>query len=245
MPNWLHVLRGPDWRKRTHRGIMPYAIQPSLRKRSMDFRTHVTQEKKRLAQQRQAAEKRTTEVESQLRELGGELEAIHGELAAIEAYEKASTATAAPRRRRASKADASTPPTRARRRRRGSRRAEILSAITSFGSAGVGRGGIIDALNVKGDKSAEQSVSNALAALKKSGEVSHQDGKYIVVTGDSGLRKLRRRPPWSDRSSGATSSSVNVLALLSGADARTAPSRRSDPLDRRRVSMANGAAYVA
>ena len=152
----------------------------------MDFRTHVTQEKKRLAQQRQAAEKRTAEIESQLRELGGELEAIKGELAAIEAYEKASTATAAPRRRRASRADASRPATRTRRRRRGSRQAEVLSAIAAFGSAGVGRGGIIDALSVKGDKSAEQSVSNALAALKKSGAVAHEDGKYIVATGDSG-----------------------------------------------------------
>lgn len=56
--------------------------------------------------------------------------------------------------------------------------------IAAFGSAGVRRGGLIDALNVKGNKSAEQSVSNALAALKKSGAVAHRDGKYIVATRD-------------------------------------------------------------
>ena len=150
----------------------------------MDFRTHVTQEKKRLAQQRQAAEKRATEIESQLRDLGAELKAVDAELLAIEAYENARGETPAPRRRRARKADAPTPVRRTRRRRRGSRRGEILSAIAAFGSTGVGRGGIIDALNVKGDKSAEQSVSNALAALKQSGAVMHQDGKYSMATDD-------------------------------------------------------------
>lgn len=149
----------------------------------MDFRTHVTQEKQRLAQQRQAAAKRVAEIESQLSDLGAELQAIDGELAAIAAYENARGDTPAPRRRRARKADAATPAT-TTRRRRGSRQAELLSVIASFGSAGVGRGGIIDALNVKGDKSAEQSVSNALAALKKSGAVAHQDGKYTVAAGD-------------------------------------------------------------
>lgn len=147
----------------------------------MDFRTHVTQEQKRLAQQRQAAEKRATEIESQLSHLGAGLKVIDGELAAIEAYENARGETPAPRRRRTRKGDAPPPAKTTRRRRRGSRRAEILSAIAASGSAGVGRGDIIDTLNVKGDKAAERSVSNALAALKKSGAVTHQDGKYIVT----------------------------------------------------------------
>lgn len=147
----------------------------------MSFSTHVAEEKKRLAQQRQAARKRTTEIESQLRDLGSELEAIDGELKAIEAYENARAGTRAPRRRRAPKAAAPTPAT-TRRRPRGSRRTEVLSVIASFGSVGVGRGGVIDTLKVKGDKSAEQSVSTALAALKKSGAVAHQDGKYVMAT---------------------------------------------------------------
>ncbi|MDE0350239.1 MAG: hypothetical protein OXM56_11115 [Gammaproteobacteria bacterium] len=151
----------------------------------MNFRTHVTEEKKRLAQRRRAAEKRATEIESQLSDLRAELNVVDGELAAIEAYEKARGETPSPRRRRARKADAPAPAKTTRRRRRGSRRAEILSAIAAFGGTGVGRGGIIEALNVKGDKSGEQSVSNALAALKKSGAVTHRDGKYAIATGDA------------------------------------------------------------
>ena len=148
----------------------------------MAFRTHVTQEKKRLAQQRRAAEKRTAEIESQLSDLRGELDTIDGELWAIAAYESARSDAPAPRVRRRPKADAPSPARTTRRRRRGSRQAEILSVIASFGTDGVARGGVIATLNVKGDRSAEQSVTNALAALKKSGAVAHQDGKYTVAT---------------------------------------------------------------
>ena len=151
----------------------------------MNFRTQVTQEKKRLAQQRQAIEKRATEIDPQLSDLRAELDVIAGELAAIEAYENARGEAPAPRRRRARKADVPAPATTTRRRRRGSRRAEILSAIAAFGATGVGRGGIIEALNVKGDKSGQQSVSNALAALKKSGAVTHRDGKYAMAIPDA------------------------------------------------------------
>ena len=153
----------------------------------MDFSTQVIQEKKRLVTQRQAAQERTTKIESQLSDLASELAAIDGELAAIEAYEKARSDVPARRRRRAPKAAAPAPAGTARRRRRGSRRTEILSVIASFGSAGVGRGDIIDTFDVKGDKSAEQSISSALAALKKSGAVKHQDGKYIAATGESAV----------------------------------------------------------
>lgn len=150
----------------------------------MAFRTQVAEEKKRLSQQRRDTEKRIGALESELGALAAEMKGIDAELAAIEAYESATTAPA-PRKRRARKTDASpratpAPAKRTRRRRRVSRRAEIVSAIASFGAAGAGRADIIRTLDVKGDKSAEQSVSNALAALKKSGEVAHQDGKYIA-----------------------------------------------------------------
>ena len=57
-------------------------------------------------------------------------------------------------------------------------RLDLGAVIEAAGSDGIGRAGIIEQLNVKGDKSAEQSVSNALANLKKSGAVAHGDGKY-------------------------------------------------------------------
>lgn len=106
---------------------------------------------------------------SQLNDLGAELRTIDGELAALAAYENARATR--PRQGVAPCAR----PTRRRVPRQGagaagvSRQAEILSAIAAFRSDGVGPGGIINALNVRRNKSAEQSVSNALAALKKSG----------------------------------------------------------------------------
>ena len=145
----------------------------------MDFRAQVAEQKKRLAQQQREVRKRMTEVEAQLGDLASELQGIDGEMAAIEAYENAIPGKPASRARRGSKSDA--PRARSRRRRpRGSRRAEILSAIAAFGSAGATRQDIIAALNAKGDRSAERSISNALAALKKSGAVAHEDGKYVA-----------------------------------------------------------------
>lgn len=89
------------------------------RELSVAFRTHVTQEKKRLAQQRRAAEKRTAEIESPLSNLHGEIGVIDGELPAIAAYESARSDAATPRVRRRPRADAPTPARKTRRRRRG------------------------------------------------------------------------------------------------------------------------------
>jgi hypothetical protein len=36
-------------------------------------------------------------------------------------------------------------------------------------------------MGVKGKRSAEQSVSNALSALKKAGQLDSRDGKYVVL----------------------------------------------------------------
>ena len=155
----------------------------------MDFRTYVAQEKKRLTQQRKDAEKRVSSLESELQALVAELKNIDNEMEAIQAYETAKASVPAPARRRAPKADAGAraPVKPTRRRRKASRRAEIVAAIASFGEAGAGRAEIIETLNVKGDKSAEQSVSNALAALKKAGEVGHQDGKYVAQAAESSV----------------------------------------------------------
>ena len=141
----------------------------------MDFRTHVAQEKKRLTQRRKEVEKRVSSLESELPALVAELKNIDNEMEAIQAYEAAKASVPAPARRRAPKVDdarARAPVKQTRRRRKASRPAEIVAAIASFGEAGAGRADIIQTLNIKGDKSAAQSVSNALAALKKAGEVA-------------------------------------------------------------------------
>ncbi len=120
----------------------------------MDFKDYAAQEKNRLIAERDVIERK--------------LQALDN---AIQAYEDSvGPASAAP---------GAAPAKKTRRRRRSSRRAEIVKVIGESGSDGIGRAGVILALKVKGNKSAEQSVSNTLSALKKAGEVRHEDGKYF------------------------------------------------------------------
>ena len=61
---------------------------------------------------------------------------------------------------------------RQRRRSRGpSRRPRILAALKSS-SNGITRGEILEKLHAKGNKSAEQSITNALSNLKKAGQIT-------------------------------------------------------------------------
>ncbi len=127
----------------------------------MDFRDYAAEEKKRLVAERDVIERKLNALDN-----------------AIRAYEDSVAPAPAPAPK-AAPATPATPAKRTRRRRRSSRRNEIVRVIGESGSDGIGRAGIILALNVKGNKSAEQSVSNTLSALKKSGEVRHADGKYF------------------------------------------------------------------
>jgi len=63
--------------------------------------------------------------------------------------------------------------------RRGSKRDALLQVIRSSG--GLSRGEILDKMGLKGDKSGEMSVSNALTALTKSHQVERRDGKYHLA----------------------------------------------------------------
>ena len=121
------------------------------------FQQQISKEKQRL-------QKARADVVKNIRSLEDQLKGIDAEVKAIQAYESA----------RGVKAGTSTG---RRRRRKTSRRAEIVKIVQSS-KAGVGRAGIIDKLGIKGDKSAEQSVSNALSAMKKAGELKHEDGLY-------------------------------------------------------------------
>jgi DNA-binding transcriptional ArsR family regulator len=108
-----------------------------------------------------------------------ELDSLERELVALDAYQQAKGAPgkAGAGKRGAGKAA----PKRAARRatgRRGEKRQAVLDLIQQTPD-GLSRGEILDRLGVKGDKSAEQSVSNALSALKKSEKVNSRDGKYV------------------------------------------------------------------
>lgn len=113
--------------------------------------------------ERERLKKKRSDMVDQIKSLEKELGGIDREMEAVNAYyaaktgKRASTGTRAPR---------------------GSRRKEILDLVKN--GRGMNRAEILEALGVKGDKSGEQSVSNALSALKKGGELVVEDGKYIA-----------------------------------------------------------------
>lgn len=121
-------------------------------------------ERERLHREREA-------VFTQQQDLENTLKHINRELAAIDAYEAAKTGKQA----------AAQPPSSAgrgrRQARRGSRREALLQLIGE-NPDGLSRGEILDKMGLKGDKSGEMSVSNALTALTKSNQVSRSGGKY-------------------------------------------------------------------
>jgi hypothetical protein len=126
------------------------------------FADVMKQERERLQRDREA-------IYNQQRELENKLKDINREFAAIEAYEAAKTGKAAAGQQRG---------TRGRRQaRRGSRREALLQLIGQ-NPDGLSRGEILERMGLKGDKSGEMSVSNALTALTKSNQVSRSGGKY-------------------------------------------------------------------
>jgi hypothetical protein len=65
--------------------------------------------------------------------------------------------------------------------RRAGIRDEVLTAVKNAGTDGISRATLLEQFNAKGDKSAEQSISNALSALKKAGTIDAKDGNYITA----------------------------------------------------------------
>jgi hypothetical protein len=128
------------------------------------FETFVAKERERLNKEREA-------IFTQQHELEAQLATINREFAAIEAYEAAKTGK--PVTRKASG-------TRAAPSRRGSKRDGIMKVITENPS-GLTRGELLEKMGLKGDKSGEMSVSNALTALSKSNQIARKDGKYVAA----------------------------------------------------------------
>jgi hypothetical protein len=128
------------------------------------FEMFVTRERARLHGEREAIFTQQQELETRLAEL-------NRELAAIDAYEAAKLgkpAPAAPRPRAMRGAP---------RARRGSKREQVIEVIRQDPD-GLARKDILERMGLKGDRSGEMSVSNALTALTKSGQVVRRDGRY-------------------------------------------------------------------
>ena len=86
------------------------------------------------------------------------------ELSAITAYEKAKAPVVKKTR---------TP------RAATSKRSELLETIKA--NPGATRADLIEKLGIKGNKSAEQALSNKLSNMKKAGTITATDGKYTAV----------------------------------------------------------------
>jgi hypothetical protein len=125
------------------------------------FEDFITKERARLMKARDEALAKKAEIEKGL-------QSIEREFMAINAYQRAKGGKGA----RAGRQNGRRPG------RRGEKRQAILDVIRQH-PGGLSRGEILNLMGVKGDKSGEQSVSNALTALKKSQKVSSREGKYL------------------------------------------------------------------
>lgn len=68
-----------------------------------------------------------------------------------------------------------------RRAAKGSVQASVLAVVAKAGRDGLTRGEILTKMKSKGNRSAEQSVSNALSALKKASKLDNKQGKYMAA----------------------------------------------------------------
>jgi len=130
-----------------------------------DFTTYIASEVERLNQRRNAALEARNKADE-------ELDAIDAEFRAINAYQDAKTgklSNGSGVRRRGRVAQV----------RRGSRREQLVELIRSHN--GLRRQDILDQLGLKGDKTAEMSVSNALTALIKASQLRREDGYYHIA----------------------------------------------------------------
>jgi hypothetical protein len=139
-----------------------------------------------MQRERERLHREREEILNQQKELEQKLTEINLELAAIDAYEAAKTGkAAAPRRQRRVPGASGTSVKRLSaephpRPRVGSKREALLRVIEENPS-GLRRGEIFERMGLKGDKSAEKSVSNALARLTKNNQVSRREGKYVIA----------------------------------------------------------------
>ena len=139
-----------------------------------------------MQRERERLHREREEILNQQKELEHKLAEINLELAAIDAYEAAKTGkTAAPRRQRGGPGTSATAikpsPAQTRPRAQVGSKREALLRVIEENPNGLRRGEIFERLGLKGDKSAEKSVSNALTALTKNNRVSRREGKYVIA----------------------------------------------------------------
>jgi hypothetical protein len=133
---------------------------------AQSFQDHIMKERERLSGEREAILAKRGELDAQLAE-------INREFKAIEAYETAKSVKDPARKGGSSRAPQS---------RRGSKRNGIMAALADI-PHGLTRGELLEKLGLKGNRSGEMSVSNALTAPTKGNQVVRKDGRYIASMG--------------------------------------------------------------
>jgi hypothetical protein len=138
-----------------------------------------------MRRERERLNREREEILGQQTELANKLDEINREFAGIDAYETAKTGKAATSTRLRRATEKSRPSPRQSsaevrpRPMRASRREELLQVISAEPN-GLSRGQIFERMAIKGDKTAEKSVSNALTALTKNNRVARREGKYVI-----------------------------------------------------------------
>ena len=142
------------------------------------FATFIARDRERLNKERE-------EIFNQQHELEIKLDAVNRELSAIDAYEAAKSGKPLTpvKQVRASRAPS--------RGRRGSKRDALMQTIRQ-NPDGLTRGEILEKMGLKGDKSGEMSISNALTALTKANQISRRDGKYTSHEGPHFIEHIVR-----------------------------------------------------
>lgn len=125
-----------------------------------DTQAFITKQREALLQQREV-------IFNQQQELQRQLDEVNEMLRKFDAFEDKAIPVRGTRARRS-------PGT-----RRGSKRDELLKVIR--GGDGLTRGEILEKMGLKGNKSGEMSVSNALTALTKANQVRRDGGKYLAA----------------------------------------------------------------
>jgi hypothetical protein len=137
-----------------------------------DYKDFIRTQRSQFASERRGLVAQQRDIEKKLAE-------IDRELAALDAYENAKRpAKAAPPKATKGPRKSAAKRTGGGRGRRDSKREPILRAIAE-NPDGLTRGELLQKLGVKGDKSGEMSVSNALTAMTKSNQIGRRDKKYV------------------------------------------------------------------
>ncbi len=125
-----------------------------------ETRSFMTKQRETLLQEREG-------IFAEQQALQDRLDAVNEVLKKFDAFEGKATAR-------------STGTRRASGGRKGSRREAIIAALQA-NPDGLSRGELLEKMGLRGDKSGEMSVSNALTALTKANQVARKDGKYLTA----------------------------------------------------------------